>query len=310
MEIEILPKNAGAILRGLDLSAALSESLFQEIYSAHLQWPNIIIKDQHRITSESYIAFCRRFGEIISGVPATSRQKKYSEADVEEIIAPKYTLPGHPEIYVISNVERKDGKPTGLTKAGRYWHSDLYYTSEPAKITFLLAKELPRQGGDTLLLNSYEVYDAMPLKLKNKILGLRIHHSWITGWSYTFPGREPLSKEECASTPDVEHPLIGQHPETARHFLFPGALYEFYNPGIQPIGLPTEEGGEVYEEIKNFMLSDQFIYRHKWSLGDIVATDNLAGMHKATNFDDDTEKRTIHRITIKGKPPAAVKLKN
>ena len=69
------------------------------------------------------------------------------------------------------------------------------------------------------------------------------------------------------------------------------------------MGLSTQESISIYEKLKAFTLSDRFIYRHKWSLGDIVATDNLAGMHCATNFNEDTEKRTIHRITIRGKAP-------
>ncbi len=310
MEIEILPKKSGAIIRGLDLSHEPTESLFQDIYSVYLKWPNIIITDQHHISSDSYIAFCRRFGKILSGVPATSHQKKYSKLDVEETIAPKYTLPGYPEIYVISNVENRDGKPTGLNKAGRYWHSDLYYTVNPAKTTFLLARELPRQGGDTLILNNYEVYDAMPTALRNKLDGLLIHHSWTTGWPYTFPDRAPLSREECSSTPDVEHPLVGQHPETSRPFLYPGALYEFFNPGACLIGLPPKEGIELQKQMKDFVLNDRFIHRHKWRLGDILATDNLAAMHKATDFNYDVEKRTIHRITIEGIPPLAKKIIN
>ena len=303
METEILPNRAGAILRGLDLSKTFTESVFQDISEAYLKWANIIITDQHHISTDEYISFCSRFGEIVSGVPATSRHKKYSIADVDETTAPKYTLPGYPEIYVISNVEQKNGKPTGLSRAGLYWHSDLYYTTEPSKITFLFAKELPRVGGDTLLLNNYEVYSAMPKTLKEKTRGLWIHHSWTTGWPYTFPTREPLSKEERETTPDVEHPLVSQHPETGRYFLFPGALYEFRNPGIKLVGLSEQESVSVYEELKCFMLSKRFIYRHKWSLGDIVATDNLAGMHRATAFNEDTERRTIHRITIKGKAP-------
>jgi len=303
VNLEILPNKAGVILKDLDLSRPLTESVFQEIYEAYLHWANIIITGQRHISPDEYISFCSRFGEIISGVPATSRHKKYSTSDIDETIAPKYTLPGHPEIYVISNIEQKDGKPIGLSKAGLYWHSDLYYTAEPSKITFLLAKQLPRAGGDTLLLNNYEVYRVMPNSLKKRISGLWMHHSWTTGWPYTFPTRAPLSPEEILSTPDVEHPLVGRHPETGRHFLFPGALYEFDNPGIRPVGLPSQKSAALYKELKSFVLNEPFIYRHQWSLGDIVATDNLAGMHRGTNFDDAVEKRTIHRITIKGAAP-------
>ena len=81
------------------------------------------------------------------------------------------------------------------------------------------------------------------------------------------------------------------------------SLYEFYNPGIQPIGLPTEEGGKVYEEIKNFMLSDQFIYRHKWQAGDTVVWDNRRVMHNAETYDMERYTRHMHRSCIHGDRP-------
>jgi taurine dioxygenase len=302
MDVEILPTKAGAILHGLDLAAPLSDSAFKDVYDTYLQWANIVITGQDHISPDDYIAFCARFGEIIPGIPSTSRQKKYSEADIDEAEAPKYTLSGHPEIFVISNLERQ-GKPVGLSKAGLYWHSDLYYMAEPAKVTFLHGKALPKSGGETLFLNAYEVFEAMPEDLKDRARGVRMWHSWTTGWPYAFPTRAPLSPEDCATTPDIEHPLVGIHPENGRPFLYPGALYDFDNPGIKPMGMDEEEGSALYEELKAFALSDRFIHRHKWNAGDILACDDLAAMHCATPFDDTAELRILHRVTIKGVAP-------
>ncbi|MBO68641.1 MAG: hypothetical protein CL398_10055, partial [Acidiferrobacteraceae bacterium] len=85
--------------------------------------------------------------------------------------------------------------------------------------------------------------------------------------------------------------------------LFPGAIYEFDSPGIRIMGLPDHESKILYNDIRTFALTESFIYRHKWQVGDIMATDNLAGMHCATQFDDQSERRTLHRVTIKGQQP-------
>jgi len=302
MEIEVLPNKAGAILHGLDLGKPLTESAFEDIYSTYLRSANIVITGQTHISSKDYVDFCGRFGKIIAGVPSTSRHKKYSKSDVDETEAPKYTLPGYPEIFVITNLEHQ-GKPVGLAKAGLYWHSDLYYMAKPSKVTFLFGKNLPTSGGDTMILNTYEVFGAMPKELKERIKNVWMHHSWTTGWPYSFPDRAPLSPEECETTPDVKHPLVGCHPETGRPFLYPGALYHFDNPGIRPMGLSNQKAAALYQDIKDFTLNDRFIYRHKWRVGDILATDNLAGMHCATDFDN-TELRMLHRVTIEGVAPA------
>jgi taurine dioxygenase len=304
MDIEILPNHAGAALHGLDLSKSLSDSAFEDIYAAYLQHANILVSGQDHISPDDYVNFCGRFGEIMTGVPSTSRQSKYSSADVKEDVAPKYTLPGHPEIFVISNLERQ-GKPLGLSKAGLYWHSDLHYMAEPAKVTFLHGKTLPNAGGDTLILNTYEVFDSLPEELKARAKKVRAHHSWTTGWPYAFPTRAPLSSEERAATPDVDHPLIGRHPLTGREFFYPGALYDFDNPGLKLIGPGGKNDIVLFEALKQFTLSDRFIYRHQWQVGDILATDDLAGMHCATPFDDVAELRILHRVTIAGVAPLA-----
>ena len=90
--------------------------------------------------------------------------------------------------------------------------------------------------------------------------------------------------------------------ENIPSYLIEKILFEKYGLEYNVINL-AEQMFTSFEELKVFMLSKRFIYRHKWSLGDIVATDNLAGMHRATAFNEDTERRTIHRITIKGKAP-------
>lgn len=304
MEIEVLSNEAGAVLHGLDLAKSLSDSAFKDVYDTYLKFANIVITGQDHIGPEDYIRFCGRFGEIVAGVPSTSRQRKYAETDVAEVTAPKYTLPGHPEIFVISNLER-EGKPVGLSKAGLYWHSDLYYMAEPAKVTFLLGKAIPSAGGDTLILSSYVVFDALPEDLKARLKRIRVSHSWTTGWPYAFPTRAPLSPEECAATPDVEHPLVGRHPETGRPFLYPGAIYDFHNPGIEPLGPEGEDAAALFDYVKAFALDERFIYRHRWRIGDILATDNLAGMHCATPFNDESEMRMLHRVTISGRAPVA-----
>jgi len=302
VDVDVLPNRAGAIVHGADVGPMMSDSTFQDIYEAYLNWANVVITGQDHIKPKDYIAFCDRFGEIIAGIPSTSRQQKYSEQDIDEAQAPKYTLPDHPEIFVISNEERQ-GKPVGLSKAGLYWHSDLYYTNEPAKVTFLHGKSLPKHGGATLFLNTYEVLEAMPEKLRQRLKGVRMWHSWTTGWPYTFPTRAPLSQAERMSTPDVVHPLVCVHPESKREFLYPGALYDFHNPGIKPLGMSDEEGEALYDALKKFTLTDKFIHRHEWRAGDVLICDDLSAMHCATPFDDVSDLRILHRVTIKGMPP-------
>ena len=112
MEIELIENKAGARLHGLDLSKPITTTVFRQIYATYLECANIVIARQEHITPAHYVQFCSRFGEIIPGVPSTSHHNKYSKSDVTRVDAPSYTLPDHPEIFVISNIE-KNTAPRG-----------------------------------------------------------------------------------------------------------------------------------------------------------------------------------------------------
>src|SRR6516162_273137 len=72
---------------------------------------------------------------------------------------------------LISNV-RENGKVIGSLPDGEmHFHSDQCYLEKPAKATFLYAMEIPSRGGDTLLLNMYKAYDALPETLKARVGG-------------------------------------------------------------------------------------------------------------------------------------------
>ena len=63
---------------------------------------------------------------------------------------------------LVSNI-RENGKLLGSLPDGEmHFHSDQCYLEKPANGTFLYAIEIPSQGGDTLFLNMYKAYEALP----------------------------------------------------------------------------------------------------------------------------------------------------
>ena len=98
VEVEVLPNRAGAIVHGAELRRPVSDATFQDIYDAYLNWANVVVTGQEQLEPEDYIAFCARFGEIIRGIPSTSRQQKYSSEHVDETEAPKYTQIGRAHV--------------------------------------------------------------------------------------------------------------------------------------------------------------------------------------------------------------------
>jgi len=64
------------------------------------------------------------------------------------------------------------------------------------------------------------------------------------------------------------------------------------------VGLPLEEGRALLAELTAHATQPQFVYRHDWRLGDLVAWDNLATMHRGTPFDDTRHPRDMRRTTV------------
>jgi alpha-ketoglutarate-dependent 2,4-dichlorophenoxyacetate dioxygenase len=51
----------------------------------------------------------------------------------------------------------------------------------------------------------------------------------------------------------------------------------------------------------------EFVYRHRWRVGDLVIWDNRATMHRARRFDDASYRRELRRVTtLDIESPAAV----
>jgi alpha-ketoglutarate-dependent 2,4-dichlorophenoxyacetate dioxygenase len=64
------------------------------------------------------------------------------------------------------------------------------------------------------------------------------------------------------------------------------------------LGIPLEEGRALLRELIEFATQPQFVYRHKWRIGDLLAWDNQQSMHRGTPFDDTKYPRDMRRTTV------------
>ena len=52
-----------------------------------------------------------------------------------------------------------------------------------------------------------------------------------------------------------------------------------------------------------FATRPEFLYRHRWRVGDALLWDNRCVMHRATPYDPATQGRVIRRCTVLGEVP-------
>lgn len=275
----------GAEVTGLDLSRPVDSAAFERIVDIFHEHAVIVFRSQ-TLTSEQHIAFSRRFGDL----------------DVN--VRSRFNKPGFPEILIVSNVV-ENGKPIGVTDAGRYWHSDLCYLQEPSRCSLLHALEVPRRDdgrvlGDTLFANVAAAYDALPADLKARLDGCRA----VNSYTYTYDrkvsefNRTPVKAEGREAPPDIEHPLVRTHPFTGRKCLF---VNEGYTTRI--VGWAEDESERILKLLFEHIVRPEFVYRHQWQAGDLLLWDNCLTQHKAVFDYAPPLRRRMERTTVRGSVP-------
>lgn len=302
LDIRPLSPDLGAEVIGLDLAQPIDADTAAELRDSLHRWLVITIRGQQP-APQDLIAYARAFGPL------------------EPFFLSDYNLPGHPELYVLSNV-RKDGKPIGRDGAGTHWHADSTFVEKPSSVTLLHAVEVPAEGGDTLFVSGYAAYDALDDATRGRIDGRRaIHRYQKQEHLYTAEmdgdpelkaaiealkarrraeeealGPSPTAKAH-GQVPEQAHPIARTHPATGRKALF---LNEGMMVGIE--GMADDEARPLLQHLYDVAFAPERVLRYSWRPGDLVAWDNAASMHCATYTPPDLA-RTMWRLTVAGDTP-------
>ena len=266
-----------------DLAHNIDDATFHEIERAFHDNIVVVFRNQ-RLSNERHIEFSRLFGEL------------------EIHIVKKYLLPDFPEILLISNIRDGHGEHIGLADAGFTWHTDTSYRRRPSRCSLLYAKEVPQRDGrplgDTVFANTIAAYEALPEEMKRRLAGLRAIHRYSARRRVADSPRPKLSREQLDETPDVAHPIVRTHPYTGRK-----SLYLTAGECVGIGNMPDDEAIELIAELDAHCVRPEFLYRHKWRVGDLLMWDNTSSMHLAICDYALPERRLMHRTTVIGTVP-------
>jgi alpha-ketoglutarate-dependent taurine dioxygenase len=267
----------GAEIAGVDLARPLDDEAFATIEIAWYRFSILLFRGL-RMTPSQQIAFTRRFGQL-------------------HIMEPlEFNLTGHPEIFVVSNIE-EGGKAVGLKRAGWGWHSDGEDKAVPNAGSLLYAHEVPPAEGDTLFADTYAAFAHLPSDVRRAIVGRRACFSRTRLHHIHYPHMAPLTDEQKRNRPDVWHPLTRRHPKSGWTALYVGRW------ACEVEGMAEAEGRELIAYLLDFAHRPEFVYRHRWQVGDAILWDNRCTQHCATPFDDKAHRRLMHRTTLEGEVP-------
>ena len=279
MEVKALEGPFGAEVLGLDLAAPLTAGEREAAGRAFAENVVLCFRGQEFDRPEQFLAAVRTLGEPMPPVTAT------------------YRLPGFEVIEELTNeaTDRRTGDRTPLRRGGS-WHTDHSNLEHPPKATVLHAVEVPEEGGNTEFTSLYLAYEALPDEDKEAIRGRRAFHAYL---SRRAP-RKLLTrtKEEEEGSSGCWQPLVRLHPETGRKSLY---LNPMRCDAVE--GMSREDGDALLDRLYAHCDQARFQYSHRWRPGDMLIWDNRCALHQATFDFDQTRRRYLHRIMLRGERP-------
>ena len=282
MTLTTVPTGAtlGAEVTGIDLGGPIHSDTAEEIRMTLCRHGVLVFREQE-ISPEAQVALTRQLGEP------------------EVHVLSSFSLPGIPEVFVVSNV-RRNGKPVGAVNAGQYWHSDLSYTARPTFASMLHAKQVPPGRGETMFADMVRAWETLPQDARARIEGCRAVHDYALAYETVFAGNpdRTLTPEQASEVPPVEHPVVRTQPETGRK-----ALY--VNPGFtrRIVEMDENESRETLAFLFDHATDPGNIHTHHWNDGDFVMWDNRVTMHRALSNYGAEDVRHLLRTSVMGEVP-------
>ena len=180
-------------------------------------------------------------------------------------------------------------------KAAFYWHLDGTTSKVPILASIMASKALAPEGGQTEFCNTYAAYDDLPQAEKDAYENMKVYHSLVSTQRMTNP--EPTLEQYKAWRDRGGNvlPLVWTH-RSGRKSLVVGATTEYV------IGMEPQESLDLLYQLRAWATQPQFVYRHEWTLGDIVIWDNTGTLHRARPYDFDSG-RLMHRTKLAGEEP-------
>ena len=273
----------GALVEGVDL-AEITPAQFRQVYEIWQKHHVLVMRGQ-RLTNGQFERFSAMLGEL-DPPPNQGAGRK--------------SVPGHPNLYVVSNRRNAAGEPLGALGDGEAsWHTDMSYLERPPFASMLWSVELPSTGGDTWFASMPAALRAMPPELVARIRGMAIKHdgTYDSGGNVR---KGMVANDDPTQSVGTLHPIVIVQPETGEQTLYLGRRRNAWIAG-----LPLEESERLLNIIWSYATMPEVTLRHQWQLGDVVLWNNLTTMHRRDAFPAD-EIRTLHRSQIKGRyVPAA-----
>jgi alpha-ketoglutarate-dependent taurine dioxygenase len=269
--IEKLGATVGAEVTGVDRDRVLSDDALPGRCLDALEANGVLVFRELHLDDAAQVAFCRKLGQV-------------------------ETMPGRAgsEIFTVT-LDPSKNRSADYLRSTFVWHIDGATDDVPTKASVLSAHVLADSGGETEFASTYAAYEDLAEDEKARFGPVRVVHTFEAAQRLTYPDPSPEVLAHWRKRPAKEHPLVWRH-RSGRCSLVLGAT------ASHVVGVPVDEGQALLAELLARATVPERVYRHEWSLGDLVIWDNRGVLHRACPYDP-SSPREMHRTTLVGDEP-------
>ncbi len=266
----------GCRVHDINLDNVTENGCYPEIRSLFEEYSALLFKNQE-FSEHTHMKFARLFGPLENrdnmetGEKLTFKVPKVSNENDKGSVYDEFDL-----------------KTLDL-KANMLWHTDSTFLPIPALANIIAAKVIPSQGGQTELSSTRAALVDLPGELYDKIAGRKIWHRLSHSRKKIDPRLAELSK--MTKWPDRKWHSIWKNPVNHKD-----ALY-IASHAFQVEGMDTKTSQVLINNLIGFCTQKQYVYSHKWELGDVLVWDERAVLHRGRPWPY-KEPRTLASICV------------
>ena len=172
------------------------------------------------------------------------------------------------------------------------WHLDGTHDEVPIFASLLSGRRLSLTGGQTEFANSHAAYDELPQETKDRIDGLRVIHSVEVSMRRAGVEASTANLAYWRSMPERIHKLVWTHQSGRK-----SPVIGCHASHVEDMEL--EEGRKLLQDLLEWTTQPKFVYRHEWTVGDLLIWNNTGVLHRAEPYALDSG-RLMHRTTLLG----------
>jgi alpha-ketoglutarate-dependent taurine dioxygenase len=265
---EKLTGQVGAAVVGVDRDRLLSDDALPAWTLQALEEHGVLVFPGLGLDDATQVAFSKKLGRV----------ETFGGPDSE-----------FPEIFRVT-LDPTKNKSARYLKGTFDWHIDGMTDDIPIMATLLSAHVLADSGGETEFASAYHAYESLTDAEKEEFEQLSVVHTIEAAQRSLNPSEK--EREHLRQRPSKTHPLVWTH-ASGRKSLVLGVTADHV------VGMEPEESEAFLIGLLERVTAPERVYRHSWTVGDLVIWDNRGVLHRVCPYDE-SSPRDMHRTTLHG----------